>query len=66
MGAGASAGGVALPFESAEAALAAGKTEEEIDAWDVAHPKIQVYPVRLPPSAFRTSPLPQIIPSRVN
>lgn len=34
MGAGASAGAdVALPFETAEAALAAGKTQEEVDAW---------------------------------
>ena len=33
MGAGASAGGAAAPFESAEAALAAGKTQEEIDTW---------------------------------
>ena len=33
MGAGASAGGAAAPFESAEAALAAGKTQEEVDTW---------------------------------
>ena len=33
MGAGASAGGAAAPFESAEAAIAAGKTQEEVDGW---------------------------------
>jgi len=33
MGAGASVGEAAAPFETAEAALAAGKTQEEIDHW---------------------------------
>ena len=33
MGAGASAGGAAAPYETVEAALAAGKTQEECDKW---------------------------------
>ena len=38
MGAGASAG--AAPFESVEAALAGGKTQEEVDSWISANPAV--------------------------